>query len=103
MIKLISTFALKPGYDPEETYQLWIKEHIPYVKKMMSPELKGYVIGRVLHSLTGGEFYGAVQLSYNTLEDAKKAWSRLFNNPPDEFTKRITDIRRVIIDEKDVM
>lgn len=103
MIKLISTFGLKPEFDPEETYQLWIKEHIPYVKKTMHPELKGYVIGRVLHNLTGGEFYGAVQLSYNTLEDAKKAWSRLFNNPPDEFTKRITDIRRVIIDEKDVM
>jgi hypothetical protein len=102
MIKVISTFGLKPGYDPEETYQLWIKEHIPYVKKTMYPELKGYVIGRVVHSLTGGEFYGTVQLSYRTLDDAKKAWGRLLANPPDEFTKRITDIRRVIIDEKDV-
>jgi hypothetical protein len=103
MIKLISTFALKPGYDPEETYQLWIKDHIPYVKKIMSPELKGYVIGRVLHSLSGGEFYGTVQLSYSTLDDAKRAGNRLITNPPDEFMKRITDIRRVIIDEKDVM
>jgi len=103
MIKLISTFALKPGYDPEETHQLWIKEHIPYVKKLMSPELKGYVIGRVLHSLTGGELYGTVQLSYSTLDDAMRAGRRLIANPPDEFMKRITDIRRVIIDEKDVM
>jgi hypothetical protein len=103
MIKLISTFGLKPGFDPEETYQLWIREHVPYVKKTMHPELKGYVVGRVVHSLTGGEFYGAVQLSYNTLDDAKRAWSRLLANPPDEFTKRITDIRRIIIDEKDIM
>ncbi len=103
MIKVISTFGLKPGYDPEETYQLWIREHVPYVKKTMQPELKGYVIGRVVHSLTGGEFYGSVQLSYQTLDDAKTAWDRLLANPPDEFTKRITEIRRVIIDEEEVM
>lgn len=103
MIKLISTFALKDEYDPEETYQLWIKEHIPYVKKMLLPELRGYVIGRVRRSLTGGEFYGAVQLSFNTLEEALRASNRLFSNPPDEFTKRVTDFRRVVIEEKDVM
>jgi hypothetical protein len=103
MIKIISTFALKSGYDPEESYQLWIKEHVPYVKKTMHPELKGYIVGRVVHGLSGGEFFGSVQLSYNTLDDAKTAWSRILANPPDEFMKRITDVRRVIIEEKDVM
>jgi len=103
MIKLISTFALKPEYDPEDTYQLWIREHVPYVKKTLLPELQGYVIGRVRRSVTGGEFYGAVQLSFKTLEDAVRASSRLFSNPPDEFTKRVTDFRRVIIEEKDMM
>lgn len=103
MVKLISTFCLKPGYDPEESYQLWIREHVPYAKKMMSPELTGYVIGRVLYSLTGGEFFGAVQLSYKTLDDAIRAIGRLLTNPPDEFMNRIKDLRRVIIEEENVM
>ena len=49
MVKFISTFSLKPDYDPDETYQIWVKEHVPYVKKVMIPELRQYVIGRVLH------------------------------------------------------
>jgi hypothetical protein len=102
MIKYVSIFRLKPGHDPEESYQLWVNEHVPYVKKMM-PELKGYIVGKVVHEFSNGEFYGSVQLSYNTLDDAKTAWSRILANPPDEFMKRITDIRRVIIEEKDVM
>jgi len=103
MIKLISTFGLKPGYDPEETYQLWIKKHVPYIKKLMSPELKGYVIGRVVHNPGKGEnFFGSVQLSYSTLDDALKAVARLLSNPPDEFMKRMADVRRVIIEEEDM-
>ena len=102
MIKILSIFALKPGYDPEESYQLWVNEHVPYVKRMM-PELKGYIVGKVVHGLSRGEFFGSVQLSYNTLDDAKTAWSRILANPPDEFMKRITDVRRVIIEEKDVI
>ena len=39
MLKRIRTFGVKPGYDPEETYQLWIKEPVPYSKKLR-PELK---------------------------------------------------------------
>jgi hypothetical protein len=102
MINVISTFSLKPGYDPEETYKLWTEEHIPYVKKMLSPELQGYVIGRVVHNLTGGEFYGGVRLSFRSLEDAKMAFGRLLTHP-DEFTARICNIRRIIVEERDVM
>ena len=104
MIKYISIFRLKPGFDSEESYKLWIEEHVPYVKKIMHPELKGYVTGRVIHTMTQGEeFYGTVQLSYSTLDDATRAWDRLRANPPDEFMNRITDVRRVIIEEKDMM
>ena len=103
MVKVISTFGLKPGYDPEETYQLWIKEHVPYVKKTMHPELRGYVIGRVVQSVTGGEFFGAVQLSFETAEGAKRALNRLLASSEDDFMRRITDFRRVIIEERDVM
>lgn len=104
MFKIITTFRLKPGFDPEESYQLWIKDHVPFIKKVMKPELKGYVIGRVRHNLGEEEpFYGAAQLSYISLEDAVRAIGRLLSGPQDEFMKRITDFRRVIIEEKDVM
>ena len=104
MVKLITSFRLKPGFDPEETYQLWLKKHVPYVKTVMSPELKGYVVGRVVHSPgKGDEYFGAVQLSYDTVEDAARALGRLLSNPEDEFMQRVTDFRRVIIEEKDVM
>jgi len=102
MVKVISTFGLSEGYDPEETYQLWIREHIPYVKQRLHPELKGYIIGRVVHSLTGGEFFGSVQLSFESTKEAIRAYDRLLANP-DEFTGRICNIRRIIIEEKDVM
>ena len=103
MVKYISIFQLKQGYDAEETYQIWIKEHVPYVKKTMEPELKGYVVGRVVQNRTEGkEFFGSVQLSFSNLSDAIRAWSRLAENPPDELMNRITDVRRVIVEENDV-
>jgi uncharacterized protein (TIGR02118 family) len=104
MFKLISTFGLKPGYDPEETFKLWKREHVPMIKKLMHPELKGYVIGRVVHSPGKGEkFFGSVQLSYSSQEDAMKAVNKLTSLQPDEFMKRMADVRRVIIEEEDMM
>lgn len=103
MVKYISIFRLKPGYDPQETHQIWMNEHIPYVKEVMSPELTSYVVGKVIHNMTEGEtFFGSVQLGFRSLEDAKRAWDRMLANPPDRFYERITDIRRVIIEETDV-
>jgi len=103
MVKYINIFQLKQGYDPEESYQIWIKEHVPYIKKMMKPELKGYIIGRVVENMTEGrQFFGNVQLSFSNLEDCKKAWDRFTANGPDEFMNRITNTRRVIIEERDV-
>jgi len=103
MVKYISIFRLKTGYDPQESYQIWMNEHVPYIKKVMSPELTGYVVGKVVHDMTKGEkFFGSVQLSFQSLDDAKKAWNRVLDDPPDELYKRITDIRRVIIEETDV-
>jgi hypothetical protein len=63
MFKFAAVFAMKPGLDPEETYQIWLKDHVPYVRKTQLPELKKYVIGRVIHNVPGENFYGAVQIS----------------------------------------
>lgn len=102
MVKLITTFRLKPGFDPEESYRLWIERHVPNVKERMRPELKGYIVGRVIYN-PGDEFFGAAQLSFDTIEDSKRALNRLLTGTEDEFMKRIIDFRRVVIEEKDVM
>ncbi len=102
MVKLITTFRLKPGFDPEESYQLWIEKHAPNVKKRMHPELKEYIVGRVIHN-PGDIFFGAAQLSFDTVEDSTRALDRLLTGPEDEFMKRITDFRRVVIEEREMM
>jgi len=103
VVKYVSIFKLKAGADAEETDRVWMHEHVPYVKEVMSPELTSYVVGKVVHDMTEGEtFYGSVQLGFRSLEDAKRAWDRMLAKPPDRFYECITDIRRVIIEETDV-
>jgi uncharacterized protein (TIGR02118 family) len=102
MVKLITTFRLRPGFDPEESYQLWMEKHVPNVKKRMCPELKGYIVGKVIHN-PGEEFFGAAQLLFDSVEDSKRALNRLLTGTEDEFMKRINDFRRVVIEERDVM
>ena len=104
MVKYVSTFQLKSGYDPDESFQVWLDDHVPYIKEVLSPELKGYIIGRVVQNIPpDAGFYGSVQLSFKSIKDFNKAWSRLHKNPPDKFMKRIENVRRVIIEEQDVL
>lgn len=104
-VTYISFFELKPGYDPEETYQVWINAHVNPMMKLMKPELKGYVIGRVVENSLGGAFYGSVRLSFDSLEDCRSALGRLRKmqaGAPDEMMKRITNITCVKVEERDV-
>ena len=102
-LKTICTLSLKSGYDPDETYQLWVKDHVPYVKQSTSG-IRRYVVGRALpNSLTGKEIFGVVQFTYGNLEDAIKAGNRVWAHGPDEFMNRTAIVTRVIIREKDVM
>jgi len=39
--KFNAIFGLKPGIDPDETYQEWREEHVLYVKKLTLPEVGG--------------------------------------------------------------
>jgi hypothetical protein len=104
MFKFISVFALKPGYDPDDTYKLWLSEHAPNVKAIQLPELKKYVIGRVVNNPNPGEnFFGVAQLSYATLEDVLRAQGRQNASPKDEFANRLVNSRRVIIEEEDII
>jgi len=44
MVKFIAVIRIKPGYDPEETWQIWTKEHAPRTKKTLGADVKKYTI-----------------------------------------------------------
>ena len=113
MVKVVSIFKLKPGFDPEDSYRLWLEEHTVNVKVKLKPELKKYVIGRVVTNL--GEKiedfgFGVVELFFEDTDSALRAMNRLWSVPGqarhnveyDEFTRRITVLKRAIIEEREI-
>ena len=103
MVKMISIFKLKPGFDPDDCYKLWKEEHTDYVKGKLKPELKKYVIGRVVNTPGGQiEDFGMAQLSFDDLDSALRALNRWWSSPEDELKRRATDFRRWIIEEEEV-
>ena len=103
MVKLITIFKLKPGFDPDDCYKLWKEDHTEYVKGKLKPELKKYAIGRVVNTPGGQtEDFGIVQLSFEDLDSALSALNRLWSSPEDEFMRRVPDWRRWIIEEEEI-
>ena len=113
MVKVVSIFKLKPGFDPDDSYRLWLEEHTVYVKAKLKPELKKYLIGRVVTNLGEKveEFgFGVVELFFEDVDSALRAMNRLWSVPGqarhnveyDEFTRRIAVLRRAIIEEKEI-
>ena len=99
MVRYLSTFRLKTGCDPDETYRIWVETHVPAVKKRYAGLLRRYVISRITRtSEEDSDFYGMAQLWFDDLDTARKAMQGSASHP-DEFTERITDIRRVFVVE----
>lgn len=86
MIKYMGIWSVKPGLDLEETWKVY-REHVALAKETLQPELKKYIVNRVIETETG--ISGVVEMWYEDLESAKRALSRL-RAIPDEFSKRIT-------------
>ena len=103
MVRFLSTFRLKDGYDPDETYRIWLEIHAPAVKKRYAGLLKRYVISKITRaSEDDSDYFGMAQLWFDDLETAIKA-RKDAGTHTDEFTERITDSRRVIVlDEHEV-
>ena len=58
MVKFMGVVRLKPGYDPDETWELWRTEHATNFKNLARPELKQYTINRVIKRLSDNDIYG---------------------------------------------
>jgi hypothetical protein len=105
MVKFLTTFRLKPGFDREETFQLWKAEHVPkFVEMLKGTGARKYVIAKLLSAPEGGtEFFGMAEIWYDNLEDALKATQNSVARRDSAFTERITDMRRVyVLDEEEI-
>jgi uncharacterized protein (TIGR02118 family) len=105
MVRFVSTFRLKEGYDREESFRLWHEVHTPRVIEMLKDYgLKRYVIAKLLSSPEGEpEFFGMARIWFDNLENAKKGTEYMLSQRQDAFTDRITDTRRVfVVEEKEI-
>ena len=105
MIRFVSTFRLKPGFDPDESFQLWQDVHVPRVVSMLKHYgLKKYTVSRILSAPEAEPaYFGMAQIWFDNLDNAKKGTAHMLSQRQDEFTDRITDVRRIfLIEEKEM-
>jgi hypothetical protein len=104
--KFTAIFGLKPGIDPDETYQNWRLDHAQYAKKLTLPEVKKYNINRVIHGFGDvriEDIWGIAEFWFEDLESAQRAVGRVQAAQPDEpHVKRITPAKRFITREEEV-
>ena len=105
MVRFVSTFRLKEGYDRDESFQLWQQVHTPRVVEMLKEYgLKKYVIAKLLSAPGAApEFFGMAQIWFDNLENAKRGTEHMLSQRQDAFTEGIVDMRRVfVIEEKEI-
>ena len=104
MIRFLSTFRIKAGFDPDETWHIWQEKHVPYVKELYKGYARKYVIGRIKgFSEQESDWFGIVQVWFDDIESARKAMSSEDFKIKDDFSRAITDARNVfVIEEKEI-
>jgi len=96
MVKFMGVIRLKPGYVPDETWELWRTEHADNYKKLARPELKQYTINRVIKKLNDSDIYGISESVYENIESCERALKLFINAPPDEVLKRFQPDRLIV-------
>lgn len=96
MVKFMGVIRLKPGYDPDETWQLWRTKHAKWYKDLARPELKQYTIHRVIKTLNDSDIFGISESVYEDIESCERALNRFLNAPPDEVLSRFQPDRLIV-------
>jgi len=96
MVKFMGVIRLKPGYDPDETWQLWRTEHATNYKNLAGSELKQYTINRVIKRLNDNDIYGISESVYEDVASCERALKRFIDAPPDEVLKRFQPDRLIV-------
>jgi hypothetical protein len=98
MVKFLAVIRIKPGYDPDETWKIWVNEHAPVSKKGLSPEVRKYTLHRVVKTLSDSDVFGVAEMLFDDVASAERAMKRNLSKPPDEFRKRIARVDRIILE-----
>ncbi|MBU2535816.1 MAG: hypothetical protein ABIK32_01685 [Chloroflexota bacterium] len=96
MVKFMGVIRLKPGYDPDETWELWRTEHATNFKNLARPELKQYTINRVIKRLNNNDIYGISESVFENVESCERALKRFIDAPADEVLKRFQPDRLIV-------
>lgn len=101
MVKFVGLIRLKPGYDPDESWELWRKKHTVWAKNILRPELKEYHINRVISTIGDSDVYGFSEMLFDDIDSCKRAFDRLVKTPPDEVLPRF-QLDRLILEFEQV-
>jgi uncharacterized protein (TIGR02118 family) len=75
MIRLMAIFDLEEPYDPEERWNFWQEQHVPFAKEIFKGLARRYRTSMVTNADPDTEtIYGMVELWFDNLEDAKKGF-----------------------------
>lgn len=96
MVKFIGVIRLKPGYDPDETWELWRTKHTEWYKKLARPELKQYTIHRVIKTRSESDIFGISESVFDDLESCERALDKFIGAPPDEVLPRFQPDRLIV-------
>jgi len=96
MVKFMGVIRLKPGYDPDETWQLWRTKHTQWYKNLARPELKHYTINRVIKTMGDSDIFGISESVFDDLDSCVRALNRFLNAPPDEVLTRFQPERLIV-------
>lgn len=110
MVRYHGMFGLNRGFDPDETWEVWIKEHAPWARKLMLPEVRRYTIARVIYRFDDmadygiyDDIFGMTQIYFDDVESCKRAMNRILEGPKDEFMlTRENNLRSIIMEEREI-
>ena len=73
MIRLIAIFDLEEPYDPEERWDFWQEQHVPFAKEKLDGLIRRYRTSMVTNPDVDTEpVFGMAELWFDSLEEAKK-------------------------------
>ena len=106
MIKFFGIMRLSPGFDPDETWELWKTKYTASGTQVLLPELKKFTINRIVGTVgdTQTDIFGYAEHVYEDRESLLRAFGRRFQKtdfkPPFEITRLIAEPWEVPLDRK---
>ena len=102
MVKVVSTFSLAEGQDPDKVWKYWIETHTPKVKKV--PGLRKYVISRITKVTSGPngtgqepKYWGMAELWFDSEEVHNQSFGSL---QKDDLGSMVCDMRSSFVEER---